>query len=61
MRITEADWKKYREKQDSLTTEASDKMLKWLESHGGYENINNEEDVLVIEHTLLAFVNHQTI
>ena len=43
MQITEADWDKYRKKQDSLTTEASDKMLQWLESKGGYFNVDEDE------------------
>lgn len=43
MKITEADWKKYREKQTSLSETASSKMLDWLESKGGYTNVDNSD------------------
>ena len=39
MQISEVDWERYRTKQYDLSTKASDLMLEWLESHGGYENI----------------------
>ena len=45
MQISQADWNKYRKKQASLCEEAADKMVEWLESKGGYININTNEIV----------------
>lgn len=45
MQISQADWNKYRKKQASLCEKAADKMVEWLESKGGYININTNEIV----------------